>query len=241
MPTYQLLRCMVALGGDMDNIVARHRGRPIAYPELAVLRHIHGDDAVFDVAVVGSCDMPLDEMLARLRTTYDPEYVKAVYPGTRPKLQPADHDLPLCTRPIYKAPPTRPANLDPILRPLIALNPTDVEVITQVPVPEDVPTDAEIARNAQRDHPDDFDDAGELIPELETPVDDQVDLAAAMRPAVPATGPGTTAPRVQDQPQSRTGFRGQARQARPTPAHLPDVSGVRERLPEKADHDRPRG
>jgi hypothetical protein len=48
-------------------------------------------------------------------------------------------------------------------------------------------------------------------------------------------------PTVEDQPQTRVGFRGQARQARRTEAHLPDVSGQRERRPEEHDHDQARG
>ena len=243
MPTYQLLRCMVALGGDKDNVVYRHRGNPVAYPELGILQHMHGDDSVYDIAVVGTCEMPSEEMLARVRTIYDGDYVKAVYPAARPKLPTGSPSIPLCTRPVYAPKPVVPANPDPILRPLTALAPPPgTEAIEHVPAAEDEPTDEEIARNAARQEQEDIETG--VVAEFEESASDLADpdlLAQALRPAVEGAGPGTSLPRVGDQPQTRTAFRGQARQARNTPSHLPDVSGVRERLPEKPDHDRPRG
>jgi hypothetical protein len=226
MPTYQLLRCMVALGGDKDNVVARHRGNPIAYPELAILQHMHGYDAVTEVFVLGTADMTTDEMLARLRTTYDDKYLKEVYPGTRPKLPTDDAALPHCTLPMYVPKPTRPDNPDPVLKPLTVTSHPGVQVIEhELPV-EELPPEPEL------------DEA--TIREFEEPEPEKIDLAQAMRPAV-AGGMSLNRPTVEDQPQTRVGFRGQARQARRTEAHLPDVSGQRERRPEEHDHDQARG
>jgi hypothetical protein len=246
MATYQLLRCLIALAGDKDNVVSRDRGRPVTYPELPILLHLHGEDAVADIAVVGTCEMSGDEMLMRVRQIYGDDAVKAVYPGTRPRLPAGDPSLPLCTRPVFVAPPTRPANPDPVLRPIDALMPPPgTEIIQRELAAESDPTDEEILRNIQADPDED------MIEELEAPRgDDEVDLAAALRPAVPvgqvvgyAGGPGTR-PKVSDQPQTRVDFRGQARQAREPLAHLPDVSGDKVRQPTRQgghDHDRPRG
>jgi hypothetical protein len=242
MATYQLLRCLIALGGDKDNVVSRDRGRPITYPELPILLHLHGEDAVADIAVIGMCEMSSDEMLMRVRQIYGDDAVKAVYPGTRPRLPVGDPGLPLCTRPVFVAPPTRPANPDPVLRPLDALTPIPgTEIIQRELAAESEPTDEEILRNIQAE-PD-----ADLLDEFELPSenDDRVDLAAALRSAVPpgAPGPGTR-PKVSDQPQTRVDFRGQARQAREPLAHLPDVSGDKVRQPTRQgghDHDRPRG
>ena len=235
MATYQLLRCLVALGGDKDNVVSRDRGRPITYPELPILQNLHGENAIEDIAVVGTCEMSADEMLARVRTIYGDEAVKAVYPGTKPKLPQGDPGLRMCTRPIYVAPPTVPANPDPILRPLDALTPgAGTEVIQRELAAEAQPTDEEILRNLQADPDPDTLDEFETLRE-----DDRVDLAAAMRPAVTGTaGPGTM-PSVHDRPQTRTSFRGEGRQARETSSHLPDVSPTSR--PGYHDHDRARG
>lgn len=244
MATYQLLRCLIALGGDREQVVSRDRGRPITYPELPILQHLHGEDAIEDIAVVGTCDMPVEEMLARLRITYGEPAVKAVYPGTKPKLPQGDPGLRLCTRPVFVAPLTRPDNPDPVLRPLDALTPgAGIEVIQRELAAEAPPTEEEILRNIQ-DDPDD----PHTLDEFELPTDDDhVDLAAAMRSAVPAGAPGGgpgTRPKVSDQPQTRVDFRGQARQSREPLAHLPDVSGDKVRQPTRQgghDHDRPRG
>jgi hypothetical protein len=241
MATYQLLRCLIALAGDKDNVVSRDRGRPVTYPELPILLHLHGEDAVVDIAVVGMCEMPSDEMLMRMRQIYGDDAVKAVYPGTRPRLPVGDPNLPLCTRPVFVAPPTRPANPDPVLRPIDALTPIPgTEIIQRELAVESDPTDEEILRNIQADPDED------MIEELEVPRgDDEVDLAAALRPAVPPSAPGRgTRPKVSDQPQTRVAFRGQARQSREPLAHLPDVSGDKVRQPTQQgghDHDRPRG
>lgn len=239
MPTYQLLRCLVALGGDKDNVVARHRGRPVVYPELAILQHLHGEDSVTEVYVVGVCDLGKEEMTQRLRLTYDAKAVEAVYPGTRPRLPTGDPDLPFCRLPVYVPEPTRPANPDPILRPIDALSPTEFTEVIRHMLPEETqPTDAEIARNIQQDIEEEGD--GDLLAEFEKSAE-TLDLAQAIRPVVPEGETGTSRPATADQPQTRVSFRGQARQARPTSANLPDVSGVQPRKPEANDHDRPRG
>lgn len=118
MPEYQLLRCEIALGGERDTTVVRDRYRPIMFPELIMLQHIHGDDAVFDIHVVGTCEMGVDEVRTRLLTIYGEEVVKEVFPGARPVYPRADSTIPLCTKPILVPRPTRPESPDPVLRPL---------------------------------------------------------------------------------------------------------------------------
>lgn len=239
MAEYQLLRCMVALGGDKDQIIARHRGKPITYPELAILQHLHGDDSVFDIAVVGTCEMSVDDVYQRMRVIYGPEVVEKVYPGARPRMDTGDPNLPPCTRPVYVAPPTQPDRFDPVLKPLTFMPNPNAKVIERAPPPPEAsPSDEEIARYVQDD------DEGVVLPELENETE-PVDLAHALRPAVDPSAPmpSPLRPRVQDQPQTRVSFKGKARQARPTEASLPDVAGARPRTVASGlhDHDRPRG
>jgi hypothetical protein len=201
MPAFHLLRCMVALGGDQGNTVYRHRGRPIVFPELPILQFVHGEEAITDIAVVGTWEASNDEVLMRLATIYQPETVQAVFPGARPRLPVSDPSIPRCTLPIYKARPTRPESPDPKLRPLDQFTMTpDMPVLDAPPLPpETEPTPDEIAAHAQDE-------------------DEQADLGLEP-PVMPA---------VEDQPHivRDTHGRGSSRTASAsrTPSTLPDVN-----------------
>ncbi len=153
MPAFQLLRCMVALGGDQGNQVYRHRDQPIVFPELPILQLIHGDEAITDIFVVGTWEASNDEVLTRLQTLYQPETIRDVFPGNRPRLPVGDASNPRCTLPIYKPQPTRPASPDPKLRPLNQFTQTADMPVLEAPAlpPESEPTPEEIAAHAQDD------------------------------------------------------------------------------------------
>jgi len=153
MPAFQLLRCMVALGGDQGNQVYRHRDQPIVFPELPILQLIHGDEAITDIFVVGTWEASNDEVLTRLQTLYQPETIRDVFPGNRPRLPVGDASIPRCTLPIYKPQLTRPASPDPKLRPLNQFTQTADMPVLEAPAlpPESEPTPEEIAAHAQDD------------------------------------------------------------------------------------------
>jgi hypothetical protein len=161
MAEYQLLRCAVALAGDKDQIVYRHRHDPILFPELIVLQYIHGEDAVTDVHVIGTCEMAVEEAWTRLLTIYGEDAVKAIFPGARPMIPRFDDTLPLCNQPIYMPEPTRPASPDPKLRPLdkiaIPVRTAKLRPAPAQPI-ESEPTADEIAAHAQ-DEDEPVDDA----------------------------------------------------------------------------------
>jgi len=155
MPAFHLLRCAVAIGGDAGNQVCRDRTRPIVFPELPILQFIHGEEAITDVHVVGQWNTTNDEVLERLRVLYDPEVLKEVFPGARPRLPMADATIPLCTQPVYKPRPVLPDNPDPRLRPLDQFTGTGTPVREAPPLEvETEPTPDEIAAHAQDDDDD---------------------------------------------------------------------------------------
>lgn len=150
MPAFHLLRCLVALGGDQGNQVYRDRSRPIVFPELPILQFLHGEEAITEVHIVGQWDTTNDEVLARLRSIYDPEVLTAVFPGARPRLPPSDPTIPVCTLPVYKPRPVRPDSPDPKLRPLDQFTMTGT--VEAPPLPDETePTLDEIASHAQDD------------------------------------------------------------------------------------------
>jgi hypothetical protein len=154
MPAFHLLRCLIALGGGSqpDTVVYRDRTRPIVFPELPILQFMHGEEAVTEIHVVGQWDTTNEEVLQRLQTLYEPDVIKEVFPGARPRLPLSDPSIPKCTLPVYKPRSPRPANPDPTLRPLDQFTVSDRPVVEAPPLAEeDDPTPDEIAAHAQDD------------------------------------------------------------------------------------------
>jgi hypothetical protein len=206
---FQLLRCSVALAGDPEQVVVRHRGRPIVFPELIVLQHLHGEDAIQDVHVVGEWDATQAEVLERLRLTYGDKAVQEVFPGARPRLPLADGSIPLCVEPVYVAPPTRPDSPDPILKPLDQFTmpshmPRVVNTYKDEPPPPDLSIDQIAGHEADElgDDPLGLADAVTMVTAAPKP---EMPDAAGFRARDNVRGEGTSAPRTAD--------------------HLPDVAG----------------
>lgn len=63
----QTASILVALGGDLGNTVPKH---DVTASEIAVLRAIHGNDAVLDIEPTGDIKRSNLEELSRLRATY---------------------------------------------------------------------------------------------------------------------------------------------------------------------------
>jgi hypothetical protein len=235
-PTFQLLRCDIALGGDNQQVVRRHRGRPIAFPELPVLQFLHGEGAVTEVYVVGEFDATNDEVLDRLRVTYRGEVIKEVYPGTRPRLPLGDGTIPRCVEPLHVAPPTRPANPDPVLRSLseFTLPAPGQRVVTRptfVPNAPDGPLDTSLDTSLDTL-------AGHGADEAALGEDDPfVGLADEL--GLPAPAPRPDMPDAAAY-RARHNVRGQGTAAPRTADHLPDVAGGANR-PQVAYKDKAAG
>jgi hypothetical protein len=142
-----------------------------------------------------------------------------VYPGNKPRLAPADPTLPLCTQPIYVAPPTRPDSPDPKLKPLSSYPIREIDnrpkvVVAPVAVIEDDPTPEELAAHTQ-----DEDDPG-------------------LDPVAMGLG-SIVMPDVNDQLRTPENISSK-RNAPIQPAYLPDVDS-RPPPRTKRDPDRPRG
>jgi len=67
--------------------VVRDAFNPISYPELEVLRHVHGDDAVLDVVVIAEVDQSAREEKERLQLKYGAAVVEDVFPGKNPQME----------------------------------------------------------------------------------------------------------------------------------------------------------
>jgi hypothetical protein len=203
---FQLLRCSIALAADPEQVVVRHRGRPIVFPELIVLQHLHGEEAILDIHVVGEWDATQAEVLERLRLIYGDKAVTEVFPGARPRLPVGDGTLPMCVEPIHVPGPTRPDSPDPLLKPLDMFTmPASMPRVVNTYKDEPPPPDVSLDQIAGHDADELGDDPLGLVDVVTAAVKPEMPDAASFRARDNIRGEGTSAPRTAD--------------------HLPDVAG----------------
>lgn len=78
--------CTVALSGDQRHIMTRDVVQPVSWPEVDMIRHLHGEDAVADLVVIADVPMSTREEKARLGLIYGEKVVEEVYPGRNPQM-----------------------------------------------------------------------------------------------------------------------------------------------------------
>jgi hypothetical protein len=94
MSKFQLLSAFVNLAGDRDNVVHRIASEPITYPEMIVLRTIHGgEDHVHGLVDVGTVERPDAVERERLSLIYG-KVVTDVFPGAILSLPAGDTSIP---------------------------------------------------------------------------------------------------------------------------------------------------
>jgi hypothetical protein len=71
----------IAIAGDIQQVVSRNRFDPVSWPELEVLRFVHGDDAVTDVEVFAKADQSPRDERERLVLRYGAEPLERCFPG----------------------------------------------------------------------------------------------------------------------------------------------------------------
>jgi hypothetical protein len=94
MSKFQTLSVFINLGGDRDNVVHRIPEDPVTYPEMIVLRTIHGgEDHVYGLVEVGSVDRDDAVERERLALKYG-KIVSEVFPGAIMSLPAGDTSIP---------------------------------------------------------------------------------------------------------------------------------------------------
>jgi hypothetical protein len=98
MPNYQLLECFINIGGHRDAATFKGGSTPVTYPELLILKTLHGAEHVYDVAQTGETDDidPTSEF-NRLSEKYG-GVVRALFPvlGDNVSLPVGDYSFPTC-------------------------------------------------------------------------------------------------------------------------------------------------
>jgi hypothetical protein len=70
----------------MRMVVVRDAFNPVSYPEIEVLRFIHGDDAVLDVKAIAKVEQSEREEKERLSLKYGTTTLETVFPGRNPQM-----------------------------------------------------------------------------------------------------------------------------------------------------------
>ena len=69
----------IALAGDNQQVVRRDHFQPVSWPELEVLRFLHGDDAISEVEPFAFVQQPPKEERERLQLLYGKQPVDACF------------------------------------------------------------------------------------------------------------------------------------------------------------------
>lgn len=80
--------CLVALGSDIMNVVARGDDNDaVSWPEIQVLRVIHGPASVTEIKQIYKAETTPAEEKTRLAELYGDELLDKIYPGVNPMMQ----------------------------------------------------------------------------------------------------------------------------------------------------------
>jgi hypothetical protein len=111
MADFQLLSCRIQLAGSKDSVVYRGAHNPLSYPEILIMQFMHGDDAVTEIAEVGSLNMSNLDLLHHLQLTYPKEAVQQCFPGARPNLTARSDEFPKARAVLLAAQDARDAKM----------------------------------------------------------------------------------------------------------------------------------
>lgn len=85
MQKMDLCTCKITLGGDARQVVFRDKTRPMTYPEVDLMRYMHGDRFVNDVTVIKTVETTNAAEVEALRVKYG-KVAREAFPGSRPRL-----------------------------------------------------------------------------------------------------------------------------------------------------------
>ena len=77
----------IRIAGDLRNVVHRNTFSPVSWPEIEILRQLHGNDAVIDVTVFAKVNQTPKAEKERLRAIYGSAVVEDVFPGKNPQME----------------------------------------------------------------------------------------------------------------------------------------------------------
>jgi hypothetical protein len=101
------LKANVAIGGDIRNVL---HVTNLLWPEVCVMRELHGEQAVNDIVVTHTSEIDPRSEFERIRFSYPEIVVRNLYPGVNPNLKWEAPDY--IDSEVAKAAPAKPAKPD---------------------------------------------------------------------------------------------------------------------------------
>jgi hypothetical protein len=77
----QLLSCYLVIGGDDNSVVVRDHDTAVTYPEMLVLKALHGGENVRQLEDIGAVERDSDAERSRLSELYGEGIVRQTFPG----------------------------------------------------------------------------------------------------------------------------------------------------------------
>ena len=78
--------CMIAIGGDVRQIVYRGESNPVSVPEIDILLALHGESSVNNIEYCRTEPSTPGDEKNRLLAKYSPSVVNAIFPGRTPNM-----------------------------------------------------------------------------------------------------------------------------------------------------------
>jgi hypothetical protein len=94
----------IALADDITQTVIRGYFNPISWPEVDVIRSIHGDSAVTEVEPFVEVKQTARDEKIRLAGIYGNDVIEAVYPGRNPQMEMIAPGVKLKVAPVWHSP-----------------------------------------------------------------------------------------------------------------------------------------
>lgn len=84
----KLYTCKLHVAGDIRSVSVKSERNPVSYPEVLILRAIHGDDSVRDIepCLVEHVTRTEQNEPNYLAMRYGPGLVQQMFPGVRPQM-----------------------------------------------------------------------------------------------------------------------------------------------------------
>ncbi len=86
MTKMHMATALIALAGDITNVVNRSISNPVSWPEIAVLQEVHGEQCIMSFAVCDEVETTAAAEKSRLLQKYG-AIVEDVYPGRNPQME----------------------------------------------------------------------------------------------------------------------------------------------------------
>jgi|LakMenEpi03Aug12_release.lakeMendotaPanAssembly.Ray.scaffolds.fasta_scaffold33132_8 hypothetical protein len=104
-------KATIRVSGDVRTVIVRDTHNPVSWPELEILRALHGDESISDVKPFIRVEQSSKDEKERLRQIYGNAVAEGVFPGRNPQME---MDAPGAKLPTEKISWRNPIDKDPV-------------------------------------------------------------------------------------------------------------------------------